>query len=71
MNEFVGMKWKEAIPVIITVFSMTVAISMGALYIHGQSPHKDAVPRQEFNRFASSVEKHFDRLHTQLDRINK
>ena len=71
-DEYVGnIKWKDLIPVLITVFSMSVAIAMGALYIHGQAPHTDAVPRAEFDRFADSIESHFDRLHTQLDRIKK
>jgi hypothetical protein len=64
-------RWKELVPVLITMFSIVVTIAVGALYIHGQSPHKDAVPRAEFNRFADSVEDHFDRLHSQIDRLQK
>ena len=62
-------RWREMIPILITMFSMTIAIAMGALYIHGQSPHKDAVPRAEFNRFAESVDNNFGRILDKLERI--
>ena len=64
-------RWREMIPILITIFSMAVAIAMGALYIHGQAPHKDAVPRKEFERFTHNVENNFNRVLDKLDKIAK
>ncbi len=62
-------KWRELIPILITIFSMSVAISMGAIYIHGEAPHRDAIPRTEFDRFADSVDNKLERVLNTLDRM--
>ena len=71
-DQVVGyVRWKEIIPILIAIFSMAVSISIGAMFIHGQSPHKDAVPRPEFNRFTKSVDNQFNRVLDKLDRIEE
>jgi len=64
-------KWSDIIPIIITTFSMAVAIAMGALYFHSQSPHHDAVSRKEFERLTTSVDSKFDRVLNKLDRMDR
>ena len=66
-NQYV--KWKDNVKLIITVFSLAVAISLGAIHLHSQAPHKDAVNKREFDRLTLSVDNGFARINDKLDRL--
>ena len=62
-------RWSDNVKLIITVFCITVAISLGAINLHSQAPHKDAVNKREFDRLSKTVDSGFERINDKLDHI--
>ena len=63
-------RWRELVPVLVTIFTLTVAISWGIIYLHSQGLHQGAVSNREFDRLTQTMDRQFATINRKLDDLS-
>lgn len=54
---------------VIWLCTISVSISLGALWIHSETPHRDAVTKREIDKFETGINSKFADINEKLNKV--
>lgn len=68
MTQKNGTTWK-LVTCLLTLFVLSTGAMWAMVSVHAENPHKEAVPRSEFDFFHHAVDARLDRIEAKIDEL--